>query len=346
MSNTSTAAAERDSQTFHLPDGRVLGYAEYGSLSGTPLFFFHGFPSSRLEARGLDQIARKRNIRVIAPDRPGFGLSTFCPHRRITDWPADVQALARHLNLGAAPPSLLSPESDSYHPRFAVLGGSGGGPYALACAYALPQETLSAVGILAGAPPWVEGMAPKQMPWYSWVTFWLAQHWPGGCRWLTDGLVGMLRWGLNTRFATRWLDELMVKIKRQHHQHEHEEEGTSLIDTVADSSIDEMRKRALRTAFEAFAQGAEGFVQEAQLLPQPDWGFPFEDVTYDQIQMWHGTQDKNAPVSLIRYMAERLPHCVLREFEGATHFTIHRHLEEIVSELIPGPQEETISSSG
>lgn len=73
---------------------------------------------------------------------------------------------------------------------------------------------------------------------------------------------------------------------------------------------------------------------EVQLLTQ-DWGFRFEDVAYDKIQLWHGTQDKNAPVQMVRYMVERLPHSVLREFEGENHFTLFRHLEEIVSDLVP-----------
>jgi len=291
----------RDDQTFFLPSGRVLGYAEYGCQTGYPLMFFHGFPSSRLEGRGLDHIARSRHLRIIAPDRPGFGLSTFQPHRRITDWPFDVQALAHHLRLS----------------RFAILGGSGGGPYALACAHMLPREMLSAVGVMAGAGPWQAGT--QDVPMLSRATYLAAKYWPTGFRGLTDVLVGTLRRGLATRPATRWIDNWLNKVKREH-------EGVS--------TTEERRKRVLRIAFEGFAQGAEGFVSEVQLLTQ-DWGFRFEDVAYDKIRLWHGTQDKNAPVRMARYMAERLPHSVLHEFEGETHFTLFRHLEKILSDLVP-----------
>lgn len=78
---------------------------------------------------------------MIAPDRPGFGLSTFDARRRIADWPDDVRALAAHLGIA----------------RFAILGGSGGAPYALACARALPADMVSAVGLYAAAAPWREG---------------------------------------------------------------------------------------------------------------------------------------------------------------------------------------------
>lgn len=63
-------------QTFKLPDGRVLGFAEYGSPDGKALLYFHGYPSSRLEGKPVDDMARRRGLRFIAIDRPGFGLSS------------------------------------------------------------------------------------------------------------------------------------------------------------------------------------------------------------------------------------------------------------------------------
>ena len=263
--------------------------------------FFHGFSSSRLEAHGLDRIARRRHLRIIAPDRPGFGLSTPQPHRRITDWPADVRALANHCDLS----------------RFAVLGGSGGGPYALACAYALPREMLSAVGIMAGAPPWQAGT--QDLPLTARATSLAAKNWPTGLRRLTDLLMRTLRTGFTYGPAInsieRWLEE-----------NQQENDGGT--------KIQEKRERLLRMAFEGFAQGAEGFVHEAQLLTQ-DWGFRFEDVVYDRIRLWHGTHDTNAPVRMIRYMVERLPHSDLDEFEGENHWTLARHLDKILSDLVP-----------
>src|SRR5947209_6974833 len=77
-----------------------------------------------------------RRARVITVDRPGMGLSDFQPGRKVLDWPADVAALADALGLN----------------RFAVLGFSGGCPFALACAFRLP-ERVTVLGIVSGVVP-------------------------------------------------------------------------------------------------------------------------------------------------------------------------------------------------
>lgn len=122
-----------DDRVLKLPDGRLLGYAEYGDPAGRALFFFHESPGSRLSGAFLDSAAKERGIRVVALERPGFGLSDYQPGRRVGDWPADVREAARQLGWE----------------RFAVLGCGAGGPYALACA-ASPGEQLTAVCVVSG----------------------------------------------------------------------------------------------------------------------------------------------------------------------------------------------------
>ncbi len=88
-----------DARTITLSDSRKLGYAEYGDRSGSPIFYFHGFPGSRIEARLMNDPAAARNLRLIAVDRPGIGLSDFQPRRRIVDWPRDVSQLSERLGM-------------------------------------------------------------------------------------------------------------------------------------------------------------------------------------------------------------------------------------------------------
>ena len=119
--------------TIKLKDGRKLGYIDLGRKDAKPLFHFHGFPGSRLEATILADRAIKKNVRVICIDRPGMGLSDFKKNRTLLDWPDDVVELADALGIN----------------KFAVEGISGGGPYAASCAYKIP-ERLTSCGIISG----------------------------------------------------------------------------------------------------------------------------------------------------------------------------------------------------
>lgn len=123
-------------QTVTLPDGRTLGFAEYGDPTGDPLFAFHGNLSSRLEIDFADQAATTAGFRIISPDRPGMGLSTFQPRRTLLDFPADVTYLADHLGVET----------------FAVYGFSAGSTYALACSYALGQRVRAVAAVGAAKP--------------------------------------------------------------------------------------------------------------------------------------------------------------------------------------------------
>ena len=119
-----------------LPDGRELAYEVYGDPAGDPVLSFHGGLSSRLDAAPAHQAALDLGVRLISPDRPGIGRSTFQPGRRLLDWPADVAALTEALGID----------------RFAVMGWSCGGPYAAACG-ARMSDRVTAVGLLSSAVP-------------------------------------------------------------------------------------------------------------------------------------------------------------------------------------------------
>ena len=146
---------------LRLSDGRALGYAEFGPACGRPILYFHGFPGSRLEARMAAGIAARLQLRLIAPDRPGVGLSDFQPRRILGDWPRDVLELADALGLR----------------RFAVLGVSGGGPYAAVCAARIPFR-LTRVGIVAGLAPPGEAEAGRVGDPWGRFAFFLARHFP------------------------------------------------------------------------------------------------------------------------------------------------------------------------
>jgi len=142
---------KRTNQQIKLQDGRILGYAEYGPPQGTPVFYFHGFPSSRLDwlLTNDDNVLSELNVRVIAADRPGFDLSDFKRGRKMVDWCEDVIELANRLQIDG----------------FTALGISGGGPYAAACAFGI-RERLVKTGIVCGMGP---SDAPGMKDGISWT---------------------------------------------------------------------------------------------------------------------------------------------------------------------------------
>jgi pimeloyl-ACP methyl ester carboxylesterase len=122
----------KDSQV-KVSGGRELAYTDIGEPGWSSVLFFHGSPSSRLRLLYLEQQFLAEGIRVVSPDRPGYGRSSLQPGRSIIDWPSDVVTLADELGLE----------------RFVVAGHSGGGPYAVACTAKLPARVSAAI-ILGG----------------------------------------------------------------------------------------------------------------------------------------------------------------------------------------------------
>lgn len=96
--------------------------------------------------------------------------------------------------------------------------------------------------------------------------------------------------------------------------------------------MEELRAILTRQAFEAFRQDVEPAVHEARAFTS-SWGIKFKDVTFDKVRIWHWAQDKNAPVQRIRYMAERLPHCIIKELPGDTPSILNPRL--FLTELVP-----------
>jgi pimeloyl-ACP methyl ester carboxylesterase len=124
---------------FHLPDGRRIGYAEYGDPNGPVVLWFHGTPGGR---RQLPLVGRRAaeilGLRVVLIERPGSGLSDPHVYESVSDFADDMACVADAL--GAA--------------RLGVVGLSGGGPYALSCAgTGALADRVVAVAVLGGVTP-------------------------------------------------------------------------------------------------------------------------------------------------------------------------------------------------
>ena len=125
-----SSGTDRISQVHRLPDRRAIGYAEYGDPDGLPAIALHGTPGARFMFALTDAAARARGLRIIAPERPGYGLSDTHHFDTLAETSHDVQAIADALGLG----------------RFVLIGVSGGGPHAVAAAALLRDRALPACG--------------------------------------------------------------------------------------------------------------------------------------------------------------------------------------------------------
>ncbi len=276
-----------------LADGRSLAWGECGDRNGRALLFFHGTPGSRLGALALDDAARARSVRVIAPERPGFGASDPKPGRALLDWSDDVRALADAIELR----------------RFSVAGLSGGGPYAAACAFALPDRVESA-GILSGIGPTDHAGATRGMMVPNRAFLWTSRRIPP----LGRALVGLL-----VR-ALRDPERAIARMAR------------SLPEADRRVLRDERLRSLMLADFrESLARGAGGAAADFRIFSRP-WGFRLADIRVP-VHLWHGEDDRNCPVGMGRHVAAAIPGCAATIVPGAGHLFTLQRAEEVLKGL-------------
>ncbi len=282
-------------QRLRLKDGRWLGYLDYGDPDGAPIMYFHGLPGSRLGYIFDETLLQQLHIRIIAPDRPGIGLSDFQRRRRILDWPNDVIELADHLGLN----------------RFAVVSVSGGGAYAAACAYAIPLR-LTKVGLVSSASPGARQSGPG-MP---------GQRYSNRYSFIVNRLSPWL--------LTRAINEILARLVMDDPEMTwRAQSGRLNAKPVAEEAFLPPVDREAFT--EPYRHKARGLAWDARLAARP-WGFRLQDI-HASVFLWHGEQDVAAPVSMGRYLAKTIPNCQATFYPGEGHDLFTHHLEDILAAL-------------
>jgi pimeloyl-ACP methyl ester carboxylesterase len=285
---------EHNGSVLHLADGRLLGFAEYGDPAGVPLMAFHGTPGSRFMFQLTDGAARQLGLRVIAPERPGFGLSTFQPGRTLRHWAADVAALADALEVA----------------RFAVAGISGGGPYAAACAAMLP-ERVTALGLISPVGPVAGPERPAKVGKGHLLTFRVLPRVPHFYRSLSRiGRIGFL-------YAPLAVFALMMT-------------RVGAPDWRVLSRPD-VRRNLLHGVAEGFRPGGHGIATELRIFSDP-WNVPLSAIAAPSF-LWQGTSDRNVPPASSFRLGELIPGCQVSRIEGAGHYWIFNHLFSVMETI-------------
>ena len=285
-----------EAQIFRRENGAIVTFCEYGDPRGAPVFFFHGWPSSRTMAELTDEAARHLGLRIISPDRPGIRDSHFDPNRTLLDWPPLLRELAAYLQIV----------------RFKILAISGGAPYAYAAAWMMPEQ-VEAIAVVSGAPPIAELQDRSGL--LSLYNRLLALR--GSCPGLLRALFHIARPFALVKVPIR-IRPLLLKILQPC-------DANVLRDSKSFEACFESARQAWRSS-------AAGVMIDAEIYAKP-WGFSLEEVRLP-VRLWHGKKDRTFSFRLAEQVAARLPNCELHLVEGAGHYSLPiRHTEEILRDL-------------
>jgi pimeloyl-ACP methyl ester carboxylesterase len=288
--------ALRDS-TVRMPDGRQLAYTEWGVADGRPVMFFHGTPGGRLWCPD-EEATSAAGVRLICPDRPGVGGSDVLERRTISDWPKDVVALADALGLST----------------FGVIGCSGGGTSAAACAALIPERLRGAALVVSSGPTeynWAERPGAED----EWTAgeravFDLAQTDPAAAAKLAgehfaadaepwEEFPAVIRQELEAAEGDRWFYEDASRV------------------AIFEAHMLDWRR-----------QGWDAVGWELIKIYLP-WGFRLADITIP-VSIFHGAQDPWVTQEQIDWQAKTIPNSTVTVWDDAGHLGFIKHFREIL----------------
>ncbi|MGI0055180.1 MAG: alpha/beta fold hydrolase [Thermoplasmata archaeon] len=275
-------------RSIRAPDGGTLVVTEGGARTGPLVFALHGTPMSGQLYAPHAEDARRRGIRLVSYDRPGYGGSTARPGRSIASAASDVAAIADEL--GAE--------------RFGVWGISGGGPHALACGALLPKRTVAVVALASPAPYPAEGLDWLKGQGESNVAEFHASM-KGG-----DALEQFLRPAREAYFSSdpdavlREMETLLSPVDR------------AVFTGELRAHLSESARRGLRP-------GVAGWRDDDLAFVRP-WGFDVKEV-HVPVTLWQGKEDLFVPYAQGRWLGDRIEHAVKNLTDEDGHLTLYQH---------------------
>ena len=273
-------------------DGSVITCEVVGDPGAAPVLLCHGLADSRLSAQMFTQVAGALGLRIVAPDRPGTGRTDPRHLTRLVDWVQDAALVLDALGIDAA----------------ALIGVSGGGPFAAACAAQLPSRVSRLTLISAlGAPGWpTDGMATGER-----LSLEAARRVPGFGGWFLGRLAVLARTS----------PELFLRV------------ATSELPGTDRRALEQpaIRDPFLANYLEAFRRGSRGVGQDLRVLTHP-WGFELGSIQAPAL-VCHGDADLTVPVQHARRFAAAIPGAQLQIHPGHGHFSIFDAIRDMLAPL-------------
>lgn len=273
-----SAAADR---TIALGGGRVMTLREYGDPAGVPVIALHGTPASRLMYSAAKSAGRF-GLRLIAPDRWGYGGTSAHPAPTLPAFVADMDRVLEALRIE----------------RFALLGVSGGGPYASALG-ALRPDRVTALALVAPVGP-IAGVPDVKLNPFHRLAFTVLPHVPGVLRLAFNAF----RRGL-ARSPSRAIDIAMLRAP------------------AADQRVlanREVRQRFIAMFIEGLRPGVDGALIDMQIF-SGRWNVPLQKISA-AAALWISADDDSVPVDAALRLAAAIPGCRLTELHGGGHLWV------------------------
>lgn len=294
-------------QVIGVTDTRSVAVDCWGDKKGFPVFLLHGTPGSRSGPVPRASVLYRLGVQLVCYDRPGYGSSDRHEGRSVASAAGDVLAVADALGLA----------------EFAVIGRSGGGPHALACAALIDEARLRSVAVLVSLAPsdaedldWFAGMAASNIDDYEMAT---CQENDSAAARLTVEAVSA---DLNLRAdQIRQDPEILLSAIEEEMAHPDRR-------IVKDVGI----RRQLAGAYkEALKYGAYGWIDDVLAFRRP-WGFDLETITIP-VLLWHGEEDVFSPSDHSRWLAKHIPSAQIEVQAGAAHFSAVEFLPRLLARM-------------
>jgi pimeloyl-ACP methyl ester carboxylesterase len=277
-----------------VPNERRLSVESWGDPDGEPVFLMHGTPGSRNGPRPRGIVLYRLGVRLISFDRPGYPGSTRQPGRTVADVAHDVEAVADYFGLH----------------QFSVVGRSGGGPHALACAAVLKERVTCAAALCSLAPydaeglKWGAGMADSNVRAYR-----NAEADLGALITALNHQAGQVRSGSEGLLKLLW-PELVGDDK----------------EVIGDIAI---RRIIARVHAEALRDNTDGWIDDVVALSRP-WKFELSDIIAP-VKLWAGSDDVFSPASHTYWLADRIETATVEIERGKAHFSAVEVLPRILA---------------
>jgi pimeloyl-ACP methyl ester carboxylesterase len=279
-------------QERSLPDGRKLGFSIVGE--GTPVLYFHGTASSRLETLLLKQFASAYKFQIIGVDRPGYGLSTFAPRKNLRDFTNDLNYLINHLGIE----------------KTALLAWSGGGPFALTYSALFPKNVTKAV--IAGSPALPFDVATA--------------HNNSFARYA-------MKIPFISTIALKRLRTQVLRANKDIGAFLRSKDGRRMLNAwpredarfFADLSWLALMYQSMAEAFRQNNDGVKAVFQEHQLFMKP-WAEPISLIPSGKVTVWHGIEDTACRVENAHRIGKAVPNAIVEIFKGEGHCVMFDNL--------------------